>query len=143
MNELRLILKPMDNRPTSFPMEWPLTIKDSYMLHASVDQKYLKLTQCKLFYYANQIERSCFMFTLLNCSKGKVLFAIPIPAKKVTSVAFGGPNLDILYVTTAAIAVSAAKIGLKSSDEPAELDGRLFKVTGLGAKGLPAVKVRV
>lgn len=75
--------------------------------------------------------------------KGKIILEIPIPAKQVTSVAFGGPNLDILFVTTAAIAVSAANIGLNSDSKQSELAGHLFKVTGLGAKGFPGVKVRV
>lgn len=68
---------------------------------------------------------------------------IPIPAKQVTSVAFGGPNLDILFVTTASMQASAAAIGLSRTDKHDELAGRLFKVTGLGAKGFPGVKVRV
>lgn len=59
---------------------------------------------------------------------------IPIPAKQITSVAFGGPDMDILYVTTAATA--------RDEQQP-PLAGHLFKVTGLGTKGLPGVKVRV
>lgn len=34
---------------------------------------------------------------------GKLLEALPIPAAQVTSCAFGGENLDTLYITTAAI----------------------------------------
>lgn len=71
------------------------------------------------------------------------MLEIPIPARKVTSVAFGGPNLDILFVTTASIPVSAEAIGLHTSDKHEELAGRLFKVTGLGVKGYPGVKVHV
>lgn len=75
--------------------------------------------------------------------KGKVVLEIPIPARKVTSVTWGGSNMDILFVTTAKIAVNAANIGLNPDDEQSELSGHLFKVTGLGAKGFPGVKVRV
>lgn len=75
--------------------------------------------------------------------QGKILLEIPIPAKQVTSVAFGGPNLDILYVTTASMPASAEAIGLKPTDKCDELAGHLFKVTGLGAKGFPGVKVHV
>lgn len=50
-----------------------------------------------------------------------------IPAEQVTSVAFGGPNLDILYVTT-------ASKEFKSPQPPPA--GSLFKVTGLNAKGV-------
>ncbi|XP_055296415.1 regucalcin-like [Sitodiplosis mosellana] len=68
----------------------------------------------------------------VNPKSGKILLEIPIPAKKVTAVAFGGPNLDILYVTTGA------------KDDPDNVNaGLLFKVTGLGVKGFPGVRVRV
>lgn len=60
--------------------------------------------------------------------KGKIEQEILIPAKQVTSVAFGGPNLDELYVTT------ASKQILDPQLPPA---GATFKVTGLGVKGTP------
>lgn len=51
---------------------------------------------------------------------------------QVTSVAFGGPNLDILFATTA------------SRDGPnPESAGHLFKITGLGSIGKAGVKVIV
>lgn len=78
----------------------------------------------------------------LNCDKkkfviifyrtGKILLEIPIPAKAVTSLTFGGPDLDILYVTTAS-----------AGDTENKFAGCLFQVTGLGVKGYPDVKVRV
>lgn len=68
------------------------------------------------------------------CSTGKILLEIDIPAKQVTSVAFGGPDLDILFVTTAATT--------RDAEQPPEA-GYLFKVTGLGVKGFPGVQVRV
>ncbi|RZF33538.1 hypothetical protein LSTR_LSTR008184 [Laodelphax striatellus] len=59
---------------------------------------------------------------------GELLDKIPIPALNVTSVAFGGSNLDELYVTTA------------SADKPTvegeENDGCLYRVTNLQTKGL-------
>lgn len=54
---------------------------------------------------------------------------------KVTAAAFGGPNLDVLYVTTAQLVVNGVK-----QPEPA---GALFKVSGTGAKGLPSNKVKL
>lgn len=69
-----------------------------------------------------------------HSSTGKVEFEIKFPAVQITSVAFGGPNLDILYVTSASMD-SFRKYG--------DLDGSLFQVTGLGVKGLPASKVRL
>lgn len=68
---------------------------------------------------------------------------IPIPAKQVTSVTFGGPNLDILYVTTASMQASAEVLGMRPNDKHDELAGHLFKVTGLGAKGFAGVRVHV
>jgi sugar lactone lactonase YvrE len=56
----------------------------------------------------------------------KIIREIELPTAQVTSVAFGGENLDILYVTT------AGKPKPKSA--PA---GGLFKITGLNVKGLP------
>ncbi|XP_052895048.1 regucalcin-like [Anopheles moucheti] len=57
----------------------------------------------------------------------KILQEMKIPAKQVTSVAFGGPKLDELYVTTAAKNITGPQ------KDPA---GATFRVTGLGAKGL-------
>lgn len=51
----------------------------------------------------------------------------------MTSVIFGGENLDELYVTTARFTLFGA-VG--------EDDGYLYKVTGLNAKGLDGAKVR-
>ncbi|XP_053696329.1 regucalcin-like [Sabethes cyaneus] len=60
--------------------------------------------------------------------KGQVTQEINVPAKQITSVAFGGPKLDELYVTT------AKRLVLKPQDPPA---GATFKITGLGVKGTP------
>lgn len=65
---------------------------------------------------------------------GKVLLEIKIPAEQVTSAAFGGPNLDILYVTTA---------GKEFSSPQPPPAGALFKVTGLGVKGTKMTSVKL
>lgn len=57
---------------------------------------------------------------------------INIPATQVTSVAFGGPNLDILYVTTAN----------KDGKQP-KGSGYLYKVTGLKARGYAGVPLNL
>ncbi|XP_020715460.1 regucalcin isoform X2 [Ceratitis capitata] len=67
----------------------------------------------------------------VNPSNGKVLLEIKFPCKHITSSAWGGPNLDILFVTT------SAKF---EGDAPA---GTTYKITGLGAKGLPMAKVQL
>lgn len=60
---------------------------------------------------------------------------IDMPVKLVSSVAFGGPALDRLYVTTIAHDVAAAAQG---DSEPAdEQAGSLFVIEGLGARGRP------
>ncbi|GJQ84692.1 hypothetical protein Trydic_g12711 [Trypoxylus dichotomus] len=65
-----------------------------------------------------------------------LLDTIEIPAKQVTSVTFGGPNLDELYVTTA---------GFTINDEvlPPPNNGALYKITGLGVKGYPGAKAKL
>lgn len=59
--------------------------------------------------------------------KNKVLHRIDLPCIETTACAFGGPNLDRLFVTT------GIKPGL---DEPDA--GKVFVVEDLGVKGVPA-----
>ena len=56
---------------------------------------------------------------------------IDMPVKKVTSVMFGGPKLDVLYVT------SMAKPPLPRFPGDGVLRGSLFAIHGLGIKGVP------
>jgi len=65
-----------------------------------------------------------------------LLGSIEIPAKQVTSVAFGGPNLDELYVTSARMTING--VVLAQPDH-----GAVYRVTGLGVKGLPGVRVKL
>ncbi|KAG6453937.1 hypothetical protein O3G_MSEX008390 [Manduca sexta] len=65
---------------------------------------------------------------------GKLLQKVPIPALQVTSATFGGPNLDILYVTSAS---------MNRGEEQKPPCGSTFKVTGLGVKGHPNVTMNV
>jgi len=69
----------------------------------------------------------------INPRTGKIELEINLPVKQVTSVIFGGDNLDELYVTTARFT---------KFSEVGDDDGHLFKVTGLGVTGLDGVKVR-
>lgn len=62
---------------------------------------------------------------------GSVERVIEMPVKKVTSVMFGGSDLDILYVT------SMAKPPLPRFPGDGVLRGSLFAITGLGIKGVP------
>jgi len=65
--------------------------------------------------------------------RGRLLERIELPARRVTSCAFGGPRLDELYVTTARQGLDAKTL----AREP--LSGGLFRVRP-GAQGLPAVE---
>lgn len=56
---------------------------------------------------------------------------IEMPVKKVTSVNFGGPNMDVLYVT------SMAKPPLPRFPGDGVLRGSLFAIYDLGIKGVP------
>ena len=69
---------------------------------------------------------------------GSVDRRIGMPVKNITSVMFGGDNLDILYVTSMARVKHPAVHDLFASEEkPQFLAGSLFAVTGLGVRGLP------
>jgi L-arabinonolactonase len=59
---------------------------------------------------------------------GTVDRRIELPSLKVTSLMFGGPELDILYVTSMA---------MNGFPEDRPCDGSLFAVHGLGVRGLP------
>ena len=65
---------------------------------------------------------------------GKVDRVIDMPVKKVTSVMFGGPNLDILYVT------SMAQPPLPRFPGDGRLRGSLFAIHDLGIRGLPEMR---
>jgi sugar lactone lactonase YvrE len=56
---------------------------------------------------------------------------IKTPVLKVTSVMFGGPNLDVMYVT------SMARPPLPRFPEDGPMAGHLFAIHGLGVKGIP------
>ncbi len=55
---------------------------------------------------------------------------VPFPVRNLTSVMFGGPDLDILFVTT----MGRPMWGIPQKERDR---GGLFAVTGLGVKGLP------
>ncbi len=60
---------------------------------------------------------------------GKLMSKIEVPAHNVTSCAFGGPNLDLLYITTAAVDMTPEEANAKP------LSGALFVVKP-GVKGV-------
>lgn len=58
---------------------------------------------------------------------GEELQRVDVPCLETTACAFGGKNLDELYITT----------GVHKTEKE-EHAGRLFRVTGLGIRGVPA-----
>ena len=58
--------------------------------------------------------------------QGALLRIVDLPISKPTKPMFGGPDLDVLFVT--------------SIGGPSDLDGGLFAVTGLGVAGVPQTK---
>ena len=73
----------------------------------------------------------------MDPANGKLLRRIEIPVPQVTSVAFGGPQLDEMYVTSANIWLS----GEQQREYPAS--GAVFRVTGLGVKGYSGQPVKL
>ncbi|MEM7132427.1 MAG: SMP-30/gluconolactonase/LRE family protein [Chloroflexota bacterium] len=69
--------------------------------------------------------------TRWNPVNGELLDTVHVPAAQVTACAFGGPNLDELYITCARRGLDATAL----AGQP--LAGGLFKVSP-GVKGLPA-----
>ncbi len=69
---------------------------------------------------------------------GRVERRIGMPVKNLTSVMFGGEKLDELYVTSMArVKHPAAHDLFAKQAKPQFLAGSLFRVTGLGIRGLP------
>lgn len=76
-------------------------------------------------------------FFVTNCSlnvnfidsNGTVINTFPMPVKATTGVAFGGPNLDILYVLAGQKVIDGytALIGYVNLDGPG-----LYAITGVG-----------
>ncbi|XP_013139317.1 PREDICTED: regucalcin-like [Papilio polytes] len=65
---------------------------------------------------------------------GKLLQKVTIPTSEVTSVAFGGSNLDILYVTSG---------NTRCKKHQAVWGAALYEVTGLGVKRYAPNKVKI
>jgi sugar lactone lactonase YvrE len=60
---------------------------------------------------------------------------VPMPVQNPTSVAFGGPGLDVLYVTSMALTSFPGVTG-----PPSPLAGTILAVSGLGARGVPETR---
>ena len=65
--------------------------------------------------------------------QAQIVERIELPVAKVSSIAFGGPDLDVAYVTTAG--------GTGTAEGGPE--GTLYRITGLGVRGQPEHLSRV
>ncbi|XP_041377245.1 regucalcin-like [Gigantopelta aegis] len=84
----------------------------------------------------NKIWIACYNAGKVVCfdsETGKLLREVKIPASRTTSVAWGGANLDDLYVTSCRHGFSEEQLQTTEA-----LSGSVFKITGLGAKGRQA-----
>jgi sugar lactone lactonase YvrE len=63
--------------------------------------------------------------------KGRLQRLVQVPVTHPTMCSFGGPDLDVLYVTSGTVFLQAGAL----EQEP--LAGSLFAVHGLGVRGLP------
>ena len=62
---------------------------------------------------------------------GSVDRVVPVPVSRPTSLAFGGPDLRTLFITTAGVGLTAAEL----AGQP--LAGRLLVIDDPGVAGLP------
>lgn len=67
---------------------------------------------------------------LFKSSFSSIKGTIDLPTEQITACVFGGPNLDILYVTT----------GNRYQNPPT--GGKTYQVTGLGTRGHPMINFR-
>ena len=63
--------------------------------------------------------------------EGTLLRKVDLPVDNITSVAFGGPELDVLYVTTAYVNMTAEQRKKKPDS------GALYVIKGLSVRGCP------
>jgi len=66
----------------------------------------------------------------VDANTGQKMRSIDMPAQNITSIAFGGPNLDVMYVTSASDGLS----DVQKAQQPAA--GSLFQITNVGARGM-------
>jgi len=72
----------------------------------------------------------------VNPESGEITAQIDLPAARITSAAFGGPDFTDLYITSARVGLSEEEI----ADQP--LAGSLFVVENVGVRGVPGVRYR-
>ena len=78
------------------------------------------------------------MVTMAGSASGIAATARVIAVRNITSVIFGGDQLDEIYVTSMArVKHPAVHDHFAKEIKPQFLAGSLFRITGLGIRGLP------
>lgn len=67
--------------------------------------------------------------------RSQTMHKIDVPVQSPTSVAFGGPDLDVMFLTTCYNTVDAFTGAVIEHDESEPDAGKLFVITGLGRRG--------
>ncbi|XP_049823903.1 regucalcin [Aethina tumida] len=73
----------------------------------------------------------------VNSKTGKLIKRIALPALNITSAMFGGPNLDVLFVTSSRFTLSEQQ----KKEQPAA--GAVFAIKNLKTKGLPVYQANL
>jgi sugar lactone lactonase YvrE len=68
--------------------------------------------------------------------EGELIATVPLEVERPTSCAFGGPDLATLFITTARHGLDRAELARQQDA------GRVFRVDGLGVRGLPCSTYR-
>lgn len=79
-------------------------------------------------------------FILRYAPDGTLVDRLEMPTPNITSAAFGGPDLDVLYVTS----IDPSQFPGAPEDAPKHAGaeaGRLYRVTGLGVRGVAETPV--
>ena len=66
--------------------------------------------------------------------EGQVDRTIDLPIERPSRPMFGGPGLDVLYLTSLGVGLTEGRAQPEA--------GSLFQITGLGVKGLPQTRFR-
>jgi sugar lactone lactonase YvrE len=69
---------------------------------------------------------------------GSLIDSVSVPVAQPSSCVFGGPGLDVLYVTTAREGLDVVPRGGAIDDTA--IDGSILAVRGLGVTGLPSIR---
>lgn len=70
----------------------------------------------------------------VNPKTSAIIRVVDMPVTYITSACFGGPNLDVLFVTSSRLHLNDSQV----AEEP--LAGSVFVVSNLGVQGLPNYK---